>query len=156
MIPVRRYMDEAIERGIVKNDSDLARQIGVTRQSVSAWRTGDAYPDSDQAATLAALLGKPEILAECMAARAKRPETRAVWERAAKTLSMTTALSMVAGVLLLLTGAGNSAYASSGCNEPRAITQIIVLFVRRKIAHLSHAVQIFRGTFRGWRMLATA
>lgn len=103
MIPVRRYMDEAIDRGIVKNDSELARRMGVTRQSVSAWRTGDAYPDSDQAATLAALLNKPEILAECMAARAKRPETRAVWERAAKTLSMATAFSAVAAVVLFAT-----------------------------------------------------
>lgn len=103
MIPVRRYMDEAAERGIVKNDSDLARRLGVTRQSVSAWRTGESFPDSDQAAALADLLGKPEVLAECMAARAKRPETRAIWERAARTLSMTMAFCAAVAVNFFLT-----------------------------------------------------
>jgi DNA-binding XRE family transcriptional regulator len=94
-------MDEAIDRGIVKNDSELARKLGITRQSVSAWRTGETYPDTDQAAALADLIGKPEIMAECMAARAKRPETRAIWERAARTLSMTAGLCAVVGVSLM-------------------------------------------------------
>lgn len=118
MKPIRRYLDEAIDAGVFKNDSDIARQLGVHRSAVSQWRVGATAPNEDQAAALAALLGKPEVMAECMAARTRRPETRAMWERAAKTLSMATALSMVAGVLVLLTAPGNNANASMTYTSP--------------------------------------
>ncbi|MCK2088658.1 DUF3693 domain-containing protein [Thauera aromatica] len=101
MKPIRLYLDEAADRQIVKNDSDLARKLGVSRACVSDWRRGNASPNEDQAAALAELLGKPEIMAECMAARTKRPETRAMWERAAKTLSMAASFTAAAGVVLL-------------------------------------------------------
>lgn len=112
MKPIRFYLDEAETRGIAKNDTELGKMLGVSRSAVCEWRKGRSAPNEDQAAALAALLGKPEVMAECMAARTRRPETRAMWERAAKTLSMATALSMVAGVLVLLTAPGNNAHAS--------------------------------------------
>lgn len=102
MKPVRMYLDEAKERGIVINDKELGARLHVSPAAVCEWRKGRSAPNEDQAAALAELLGKPEVLAECMAARAKRPETRAVWERAARMLSMTAAFFLVAGVNLLL------------------------------------------------------
>ncbi|ANQ85053.1 hypothetical protein dqs_2015 [Azoarcus olearius] len=102
MIPIRRYLDEAIDKGIVKNDAELAAKLGVARSTVSRWRDGDRAPDEDQAAGLAALLDKPEILAACMATRAKVPEHRAMWERAAKTLSMAASFTAVIAANLLL------------------------------------------------------
>lgn len=102
MKPVRHYLDEAESAGLVKNDSDIARQLGVSRQTICEWRAGRSSPNEDQAAALAALLGKPEIMAECMAARAKNPVNRAMWEKAAKTLSMAAALVVTIGVNLLL------------------------------------------------------
>lgn len=85
MKPISKYLDDAIDAGTAKNDSDIARKIGVTRAAVSDWRTGRRAPDDDQAVKLAGLLGKDtgEILAECGAARAKTPETRQAWERIA-------------------------------------------------------------------------
>lgn len=103
MKAIRFYLDEAADRGIVKNDAELARMVGVTRQSVSDWRRGTTAPAEDAAARLADLLGKPEILAECMAARTKSPEARATWERAAKALSMAASFSAAVGVALLMT-----------------------------------------------------
>lgn len=106
MKAIRLYLDEALDRGLAKNDSDIARHLGVSRATVSDWRVGRPAPNEDQAAALAALLGKPEVMAECMAARTRRPETRAMWERAAKTLSMAVSLTAVAGVVLLTTATG--------------------------------------------------
>lgn len=113
MKPIRFYMDEAANRGLVKNDSDLARKLGVSRQSVSAWRTGDTAPNEDQAAALADLLGKPEIMAECMAARAKPGPHRAAWERLAKLASMKSASALTLIIAMTLTSAVKEADAST-------------------------------------------
>lgn len=101
MKPIRMYLDEAENRGIVKNDSELARRLGVSRQSVNDWRKERTAPNEDQAAALADLLGKPEVMPECAAARAKTPEARAAWERLAKMASMTAAWSALIGANLL-------------------------------------------------------
>lgn len=79
------YLDEAQDMGIVKNDAELAKQLGLSRASVSEWRSGKSTPNDEQAVRLANLLGKDagELLAECGAARAKSPETRKAWERIA-------------------------------------------------------------------------
>ena len=103
MRKIQTYLDEAIRAGLVKNDAELAQRLGVARSTVSRWREGDRHPDEDQAAALACLLGKPDILAESMAARAKKPENRAMWERAAHALRMSAALGIVGGVVLYTT-----------------------------------------------------
>lgn len=103
MQALKTYIDRAIDGGIVRNDADLAHRLGVAPSTVCRWRDGSRHPDEDQAAALAALLGKPEILAECMGARAKKPENRRMWERAANALRMTAALGVVGGVVLYTT-----------------------------------------------------
>lgn len=84
MKPVWMYLDEAIDRGEAKNDSDIARKLGVTSAAVCEWRKGRSAPAEDAAARLADLIGKPEVMAECAAARAKTPEGRRAWERLAR------------------------------------------------------------------------
>lgn len=109
MKPIRIYLDEAKERGIAKNDSDIARQLEVTPQAVSKWRKGDDAPAEDTAARLAELLNKPEVMAECAAARAKTPEGRRMWERLAK---------IAAAAVVVIAVTPHNTYASAGQYAP--------------------------------------
>ena len=86
MKPIRMYLDEAIDKKIVRNDSELAERLTITRASVSAWRSGKTAPNDEQAIALAKLIGKPviELMAEAAAHRAKTPESRSYWETIAK------------------------------------------------------------------------
>ena len=88
------YMDEAQDIGAVKNDAELAKKLGISRASVSEWRSGKSTPNDDQAVKLAEVLGKEpgELLAECGAARAKTPATRQAWERIAARMAMSITL----------------------------------------------------------------
>lgn len=79
------YIDDAITKGIVRNDAEIARGAGVSRATVSRWRSGDRIPSDLEARKLATIIGanELELLAEVSAARAKDPATRAAWERMA-------------------------------------------------------------------------
>jgi transcriptional regulator with XRE-family HTH domain len=90
MRQISQIIDDARESGAITSDNDLARKLGIHRASVSEWRHGKTAPSEDQAAALAALLNRPEILAEAMATRAKTQKGREVWEKAAMALSMST------------------------------------------------------------------
>lgn len=94
MKAIARYLDELIDQGTVKNDSDTARKLNLSRATVSKWRSGDRAPDDEEAVRLADLLGKEagELLAECGAARAKTPATRQAWERIAARMAVTIGL----------------------------------------------------------------
>lgn len=113
MKPTRLYLDEAIDRGLAKNDSDIAKKIGATRTAVCDWRAGNTAPSDDHAVRLTELLGKDpgELLAECGAARAKTPETRRAWERIAARMA---ASGITACVLVMAIGHSPDAQASAG------------------------------------------
>lgn len=156
MSAITRRIEEAIETGRAKNYSDLAHHLGVTPAAITEWRKERSAPNEDQAAALASLLGKPEVMAECMAARTRRPETRAMWERAAKTLSMATALSRVAGVLVLLTTPGNNANASmtyKGSIDSNTNYRDFIQHIARAI---HSAGKVLSRTLGSWRMLIMA
>lgn len=110
MKAIARYIDDAIAAGRAKNDADIARQCGVSRPTVSRWRSGDRTPDDDEAVKLAELLGieAGEILAECGAARAKTPETRRAWERIAARMATS---SITVCVLIIAIGQSQEAQA---------------------------------------------
>lgn len=149
MKAIRFYLDEALDLGLAKNDSDIARHLNVSRATVSDWRVGRTAPNEDQAAKLSALLGKPEIMAECMAHRAKIPEARAMWERAAHTLSMTAGLCAVVGVSLM--AAPSPANASAGADYANSIC--IMLSWRRTVRQIKATI---RALFRPSMGLQTA
>jgi transcriptional regulator with XRE-family HTH domain len=86
MKEIKHYLDEAIEKQIVKNDADTANKLGVSRACISDWRRGKNAPSDEQAIALAQLIGKPviELMAESAAYRAKTPEAKSYWEQIAK------------------------------------------------------------------------
>lgn len=79
------YIDESITNGIVRNDAEIARKVGVSRATVSRWRSGDRIPTDAETRAIAQVIkaNELELLAEVSAARAKDPATRAAWERMA-------------------------------------------------------------------------
>jgi len=101
MRQISRYIDEARNSGIIQNDADLARKIGIGRAAVSLWRSGERAPNENQAAALADLFGKPEIMAEAMATRAKSDKARTMWERVAVALNKCTTFGVLAAVGLI-------------------------------------------------------
>ncbi len=121
MKKISMYLDELVDSGTVKNDSDTARRIGVTRAAVSDWRTGRRAPDDDQAVKLAELLGKDpgELLAECGAARAKTPATRQAWERIAARMA---SYGITACALIMPLGHSERA---SACQEKQACQMLL-------------------------------
>jgi hypothetical protein len=111
MKPISRYLDDAIDRGLSKNDSETARKIGVTRAAVSDWRVRKASTRrrSSGQACRALRIEAGEVLAECGAARAKTPETRRAWERIAARMA---ASSITACAMVIATGQSQEASAS--------------------------------------------
>lgn len=107
------YLDEAIDSGVAKNSSDLAKKIGVSRSALSEWRAGRSCPSDDQAVKLAQLLRKEpgELLAECGAARAKSPETRRAWEIVAARMA---GYGITVCALFMIVSYSEQARASSG------------------------------------------
>lgn len=82
------------------SDAELARHLGVTRASVSNWRTGRNLPDVVQCATLAGLTGEPlaRVLGIVGEARAISREEKAVWHKLAASAA---ALFLVLGATTL-------------------------------------------------------
>jgi DNA-binding XRE family transcriptional regulator len=74
MLKTAELIDAAQARSGIPSDYALAQRLGVTRQTVSHWRTGDTYPDINRAFALAELAGRPEalVLAELEHERAAR------------------------------------------------------------------------------------
>lgn len=93
MKTIRQYIEEAKNKGIVKNDAEVARKIGVTRAAVSRWCAGERTPSPEEARALAEIIQKNpgEVMAEAEAARTDDPATREIWERIANMCATTDA-----------------------------------------------------------------
>lgn len=109
---VNDLLDRDRERGQIESDNKLAELFGVTRQAVSKWRMGDAYPSDDNITRLAKIAKEAEEywLIAITAERADEP-ARSAWERAAKRLAS-------AAIILLAALPHTSKAAPYGYAEP--------------------------------------
>lgn len=82
------FLDRVKEKHNLASDYKLAQFLGWNQQRVSKIRNGTSF-DDDASAQIAHALGlEPSYVAACMAAqRAKSPEARRMWEKAAKALA---------------------------------------------------------------------
>jgi transcriptional regulator with XRE-family HTH domain len=79
---------DAIAKKLQCNDSEVSRQLGMTRSGISHARSRGSVFDEDSAKKAAEILGLPvdEVLLDIQVERAaqKNPELRRIWERIAK------------------------------------------------------------------------
>lgn len=90
------------KKGIL-SDYALAKLLGLTRQTISAHKSGSAKAFGDETGErIAQLLDlDPAYVLACLAAeRAKRPDVRATWQRVAKVFSRAKQAAKVASVAL--------------------------------------------------------
>jgi len=113
MSDVAVLLDKAKSTLKASSDAELARQLGVTRASVSNCRTGRNLPDVVQCATLAGLTGEPlaRVLGIVGEARAISREEKAVWHKLAASAA---ALFLVLGATTLPGAGARDAHAATG------------------------------------------
>lgn len=95
MKTVRNCITEAINAGTIKNKAEIARRLKISEAAVSRWWHEQCAPDEDQAAALAALLQKPEVMPISAASRAKTKEGRNAWAKVATLLATAAAVMMI-------------------------------------------------------------
>ena len=107
MTALNKLLDKAREIRSCPSDAALAKELHVTRGSVSNWRNGVSLPDEVACARLSDMTGEPlaKVLGMVGEARAVSREAKAVWRRLAS-----------AAALVLLVGA-------AGAPSPAAATE---------------------------------
>lgn len=123
MSEIALLLDKAKKTLKASSDADLARHLGVTRASVSNWRTGRNLPDVVQCATLAGLTGEPlaRVLGIVGEARAISREEKAVWQRLA---AMVACLLLTVGAFYAPQAAARVSGAQAGTADSHAVRVI--------------------------------
>lgn len=142
MKSTREWIDAVKQRHGLTSDYQLAQRWQVTRQLISAYRSGREYLSEDTAAKVAADLGiELALVLACVAGeRARMPSARDAWRLLAERLGGTAAAVLVALLLAGLdTGDAAAVAYSAGAVLPLCImlTLPIAIFVIA-INHLQH------------------
>ncbi|MBN5028353.1 hypothetical protein JY419_02785 [Stenotrophomonas maltophilia] len=111
MSAIADLLDKAREGGNFSSDMGLAAKLGVSRQTLHAWRKGSAPIPDERIAQICALgrLDGAAWMARVHAEKAQSREERALWK------SMLDRLSAVAAVLVL------AVFAAPGAARAKAI-----------------------------------
>jgi len=99
MSTIDALLDAAMKAVHAKNDTELAKALGIKPAAVSNYRRGVSLPNAVVCATLAGLTGEPlaKVLGVVGEARAISSDEKAVWRKLAAT-----ALTLAIGVSLAL------------------------------------------------------
>ncbi|WP_430541829.1 DUF3693 domain-containing protein [Xanthomonas fragariae] len=101
MSTIDALLDAAMKAVHAKNDTELAKALGIKPAAVSNYRRGVSLPNAVVCATLAGLTGEPlaKVIGVVGEARAISSDEKAVWRRLAAT-----AMTIAIGVSLALPG----------------------------------------------------
>ncbi len=85
-----KLLDKYKEVCSIASDNACAGSLGVSRQAVSKWRTGENHPDADVIEKMCNATGEPlrHWLPLIEAERARSPAVRKVWLRLAQAAAM--------------------------------------------------------------------
>lgn len=121
-----------MEREGIKNASEAAKRLGVTRAAVSGWKLGKSHAEPCAVAQMARELGVDELaaLAAVEADRATKSANQRVWQRHGRGVFMALAVGL-AVPLLLFPGNGRSAESARGPNLPADVTPHYAKWRRR-------------------------
>ena len=87
---VNSLLDKCKEVCGASTESELAKQLGISKQALSSYRNGHRLPDPVQCATIAGLSGIPlaKVIGIVGDARALSREEKAVWRKLAATAAL--------------------------------------------------------------------
>lgn len=122
MDALNKLLDKAREMRSCPSDAALARELHVTRGSVSNWRKGVSLPDEVACARLSDMTGEPlaRVLGMIGEARAVSREAKAVWRR----------LATAAALMLLAGASGLPSPAAAKEGHQGLISSVSVYYVK--------------------------
>ena len=149
MNTIGRHITNALDAGIIKSRSELARRIGVNRSQITEWIEGTRAPSAEHAKSLAEVIGAPAgmVMCEAEAQRAKDDATRAEWLSVARLCKRSS--EMLAGLILvlLLWTSPEKAVAAQAVTGPHATVMHIIAVMRRAARTLQAALEQLAKTF---------
>lgn len=137
------YTEKAIVRFGLTGYNNLAREIGITKASMSMFRSGKALPSEETFLKIVELAGLPkeEALIDLNLWRSKdKPEVQKIWQR----------LSKMIGCVLAILFAPFNCLAASGAQEVSNIGVIFALlfiYFMLQIIYYATNVCLSRGVF---------
>lgn len=133
---VNELLDKCKNTLKAPTDMALAGLLGVTRSSVSGWRSGARYPDAVACARISEITGEPlqKVLGIVGEARALSAEEKRVWRRLAEVATL--AGVMLAGAVMPYpVSAATGGIAEQA--EPICIMRSVRTFIGRVIGWLA-------------------
>ncbi|WP_253760358.1 helix-turn-helix domain-containing protein [Ralstonia solanacearum] len=136
---VEKYLNEAIARHGLKNDTALAKLLGVRQNAVSQYRSGTRTMDNEMCLHLAQLLDMDNPMPIIMAAdmdRAERAGQHSLWE----VFSTRMASSATAALLLVLVASATNFVAPSAAKAaPLSHSEGRTVFIMLNIVSAENA-----------------
>ncbi len=102
MTNVEKMLDKWEEVCAIPSDNAAAKRLGINRQAIHGWRTGQSYPTGEHVLQIAEEMHEPpeNWLLMVQADRARSDKSKAAWARLAARAGIAAAVLLMVGGLL--------------------------------------------------------